>query len=463
MISAKFVSESLGLPGPIPGAGAFASFTSFCTDTRTLTPGSLFIALKGELHDGHDHVDVALAKGAAGILREARPGQTLPAGVVDFCVPDSLAAFRKLIAAWRGTFRIPVLMVAGSVGKTTTKEILAALLMGKHGAQVLKTEFSQNGFMGIPMTLSRLTSAHTAGVIEVGIDDIGAMDEHWDLVQPTAAIVTAIAEEHLEHLIDLETVAREEMRALEKTLSATGRVFVNLDDPRIAEARSRLQGSYVFEFTTDSTLPAGPTRLVGMPSSGAITVNGLGLSSVSFPLPLPGIHNVRNFLGALAMALVEGLTEAEIREGLSHFRPAEGRTNLRRLEGGTLVLADYYNANPASMQAAFEWLDLEWNQSGRRGRKIAILGDMLELGPGEERFHRELADALVRASVDAVFLFGPRMKWLADSLAKTSIPTRHFDTHEALAQAAGETLTANDCLLVKGSRGMKMETVLKFL
>lgn len=446
-LTEAFVAEALGLVAP---QGATAAFTGVSTDSRTLVKGALFVPIRGERFDGHDFIAAAVARGARGVIA-ARPVSIADPAVRVYAVPDTLAAYQALAAAWRRAFDIPVVAVAGSVGKTTTKELLAAALSGRW--RVLKTEESRNGDVGIPMTLLELRPEHEAAVVEIGIDEVGAMERHLGLVLPTAAVVTAIGAEHLEKLGDLATVAREEALALRRVAAQSGLVAVNLDDPWLAPLFEKLASPAKIGFT----LTAGPARPGVLSGRVSEAFDELHVDGEAFRLPLPGTHNASNLLAALAMAAGLGISPAEIRRGLASFRPPAGRSEIRRAGDGPLVVCDYYNANPTSMAAALDLLA----SIAVPGAKWACLGDMLELGPGQERLHRDLAGPIRRAGVAHVLLAGPRMASLAAELAAGGFPGRlqHFPGVPELAAALARQVGAGDAVLVKGSRGMRMEQV----
>jgi len=463
-LTASFASRAIGL-----GAGgapeADSEFTGVTTDSRSVPRGSLFVAIRGEKFDGHDFIGDAVAAGASGVL--CRMGTSVPPGALAFQVPDTLAAFRRLAGAWRAEFDLPVVAVAGAVGKTTTKDMLAALLSGRW-PNVHRTSRSQNGFLGIAMTLIGLRPEHEAAVVEIGIDEPGAMDSHLGIVRPGVALVTAVGPEHLEKLGTLERVADEETRALEHAAARGGRAIVNLDDPWIRgwlENAARIDGfdpgrHLCFSLDPGTRPPSGCPVVRGTFAGGGLELTGPGIDRERLPLPLPGSHNAANLLAAAAAARTLGLSADEMRRGIGAFRPAFGRTDVRHLPGGIVVLCDYYNANPASIRAALTLLR-------ELGPKTlwACLGDMLELGPDEERFHRELAPDLVSSGVGQVLLLGTRMAWLADELARRRFKglVRRFDTREELAGALAKGLRPGDAALIKGSRGMRMEEVWKIL
>ena len=479
-LTPKFVAETLGtyLPGLLAesseeNAPLLEPFTRVTSDSRKVQTGCLFVALQGEKFDGHQFIEAACNLGAAGVICRNDLHASVFKTVKVFAVEDTLVAYRKLAAAWRDQFRMPVIGVAGSVGKTTTKELLSALLHGRW-PQVLKTEGSQNGFVGIPMTLLYLNGDQGAAVIEIGIDEIGAMVQHMDLVRPNVSVPTAIGPEHLEKLLNLETVAREEAIALRSVHARGGTVIVNLDDPWIAPLANELRGGSgrVLGFSLKGApVPQGIETLRGQigTSGETLEVSGLGLEKTEFTLPLPGAHNAQNLLAALAVARSLGLEAQELQAGLSQFKGAYGRSEVRQWKG-VPVLCDYYNANPSSVEAGLEVL----TQIAAKGRtqpriRWACLADMLELGTDEEKLHRSLADRLCALGIENVLLYGTRMQWLSDELTrrKSTGAFKGLHSHHASQAALAQDLLARrgseDAILIKGSRGMRMEEVWKVL
>lgn len=454
----SFVARALGLS--FPGTDEELRFVT--ADSRRAVAGSLFVAIPGERVDGHDFIPAAAKLGARAVIcREGFDSSPYP-GTHFFAVKDTVAAYRRLAKAWRALFEMPVIAVAGSVGKTTTKEFLAALLRGKF-TDVLRTQASQNGFLGIPMTLLELRAHHEAAVIEVGIDDVGAMEQHMRIVAATHAVLTTIGPEHLERLKNVDTVAREELIALTATASRGGTVIVNLDDPRIAPIAPGLPPEQTVSFSM--TEPASLHNLHGRLSGDGLSllISGIGLDGEhALPLPLTGKHNAGNLLCACACARTLGLTAKEMQDGLATFKGAGGRSELATLKGGAItVLLDYYNANPDSMAAGIATAAELHARKNPGGRLLAALGDMRELGTEEEMRHRDLAAVLATHGAAAAYLYGPCMKLLLDELSKKqpAIRAAHFATHEELAKALATDLRDDDTLIIKGSRGMAMEKV----
>lgn len=454
-LSTNWVSRALGLP-----VGVDLNLTQISSDTRELKHGALFVALKGEISDGHDHVEKAKASGAVGLVH--RQGTPCPEGMRSFPVADTLEAWRSLAGAWRREFTIPVVAVAGSAGKTTSKELLAALLRGKF-KNVLHTQGSQNGFQGVPTTLLRLRPDHDAAVIEVGIDEPGSMIQHLELVAPDAGLLTSIGPEHLEKLGDLDTVEKEEGLLFAVLAIRGGLAAVNLDDARIARQAEQINESNKITYSLRGADAAVRGQLsVGKNDEVWIDVDGLSKGHDRFRVPLEGAHNALNLLGALTLAHGLGLSLQELYKGLLTFKAPPGRSEVHHWKG-CKVLADTYNANPTSVEAALE--TLFGSVTDQAGETWVCLGDMLELGRFEEAMHRGLADPLLKHGVKHVFLYGPRMKKLEDELRtrKFAGTLAHFDSQEQMAERIRGAAKPGDRILIKGSRGMRMENVWKAL
>ncbi len=472
-LDSKWISEALSLSDR-----PSVFFQSITTDSRKVAARSLFVAIVGEKMDGHSFITSAVQMGATGIVgQKGKIPSDLPKHVVLFEVDDTTEAYRQIAGAWRKKFQIPVVCVAGSVGKTTTKEILSATLRGKY-QHVISTQGSQNGYLGIPMTLMDIKPETEIAVVEVGIDEIGAMKKHMELVAPTLSLLTTIGPEHLEKLRDLETVSAEESLALTMTAEKDGVTIAQLDDPWLKDTIEKLSihphfwCAYLVETGTEEKLPTfkiphlirGEWNNHDPKSSEKLRVTTHLSAGFDLVMPVQGRHNARNLLLATTAALAHGLTPIEIQRGLSTFQGAYGRSELKMLPRNTVVLCDYYNANPSSVEAGMDLLSQIARQNKAPARWM-VLGDMLELGNLEEKLHRDLAQKISVESPTGVLLYGPRMKWLQDELTTRNYSGRlaHFSTHEALADKLLEWFTLGDALLIKGSRGMKMEEVWKLV
>ncbi len=449
----------------LPLSGPNQSITGITTDSRKVLKGSLFIAIKGDVHDGHSFIPQVIEAGAAAVISETAVSIPNGSQAQIFQVLSSLDAIRKLAHFYRKQFTIPVIGVVGAVGKTTTKELIASLFEGRY-TSVLKTEGSENGFLGIPITLLKMKPDTQVAVIEIGIDEIGAMTQHLDIVEPTHVILTKNGPEHLHQLKTVEIAAEEELKAFDHALAHKIPMAINLSDEYVfnwfQKNRSKLDPKNYLTYSLNrNDRPRNLGTWSAEQSLLTVELNEAGkITEETFPTPLPGEHHAHNLLAAISLVHFFKLTSSELTQGLSTFKTAYGRTEIYHLDGGVDVIGDHYNSNPTSLLAAISLL------TSKKGAPHyhAALGDMLELGDKEEQFHREMAPSIVKSGVTHVWLYGPRMKWLDDELKKLHFANvRHFDTHEALTQTLKASLGNRDQVLVKGSRGMKMEKVLKSL
>jgi UDP-N-acetylmuramoyl-tripeptide--D-alanyl-D-alanine ligase len=464
MLTPDFIVRSLHLRIPaLPRP--HTPFTGVFTDSRKSVPGSLFVALQGKNYDGHDFIENAVANGARGILCQRGHSVVGSKNAYLFYVEDPLKAYRRVAAAWRKEFSIPLIAIAGSAGKTTTKELLAAILQGKW-KNILKTQGSQNGFVGIPMTLLELKPQHDAAIIEIGIDEVGTMEQHIALVSPGYSILTSIGPEHLENLMDVPTIAREEGIALSHVAKTDGTVAIYLDDPWIRPHLTTPKEGRKIPYSLKGATSKMEMISGHLSENGKeLTFSGLGIPETTIPMPLPGSHNASNLLGAITLAAGLGLNATEIKKGITFFQGAEGRSEIVSLPGALSVICDYYNAQPASMAAAFNLLHETARHSGATRPQWACLADMLELGQNEEILHRELASKILELEINHVLLLGPRMKALSDELRRKGFQGQlaDYNSHAELASALTKGVRPGDVVLIKGSRGMKMEEVWKIL
>jgi len=442
--------------GELAAPGSAIEFRGVTSDSRALAAGELFVAIRGETHDGHAFVAQAAERGAAAVLVESGAATgPLPCGVV--AVRDTLAALGDLAAWHRKRSPAQVLAVAGSNGKTTTKEMLAEILRHAFGADaVLQTVGTQNNLVGLPFTLLRLGHERVA-VVELGMNGPG---EVWRLAQiaaPDAGVITCVAPEHLEGVGSLHGAAEAEAE-LFRRLRPSATAVVNADDPLVAAAAGCVSGT-VLRFGTGGDVAAA--ELVDRGYEGTTFELRVGEERTAVRLPIPGRHNVTNALAAAAMAHAAGAPLAAIRSGLEAFTSPGMRMEVVRLPSGVTVLNDAYNANPASMAAALQTLT-----ASAAGRRLAALGDMLELGDTTEAAHRELGTVAAAANLDALFLLGAQAALveagaLAAGMARERI-VRATD-HETLGRALSAACHAGDLVLLKGSRGSAMEKLLVVL
>lgn len=433
------------------------------TDSRTIRRGDLFVALAGERFDGHGFVGDAVRKGAVGALvrrgHTMRAGNTLPSTAVLIGVDDPLRAFQDLACAHRSRFDLPVIAVSGSNGKTTTKEMIGRVVSERFSTLI--THGNLNNHIGVPQTLFRLTPRHRAAVIEMGISGLGEMARLCEIARPTHGVLTNIGPTHLATLGTIRNVARAKGELL-GALPKEGTAVLNADDRFFGELRGRVRGRTIsFGYG-----PGADVRALDCtsprPSSSQVRIGVRGRARpFTVSLRVSGRHNVANALAAAATGIALGIGVAAIQAGLSRYRPSLMRSEVRRWRGAT-VLNDCYNANPASVRAALQWMaDVKG-----AGRTFAVLGDMLELGERAERVHREIGRELARAGTDYLLTTGVLGAAIAAGARDAGMPEdRVVTAHDqaAVARRLREIVRKGDVVLVKGSRGARMERVLEWL
>jgi UDP-N-acetylmuramoyl-tripeptide--D-alanyl-D-alanine ligase len=460
MTGPRFTAEELGaatggrwLDAPPDSVSGVSS------DSRTLEAGSLFVALRGDRFDAHAFLPAAARAGAAAaVVASEAPAAGLPR----LLVADTLVALGALAHHHRARFSLPVVGVTGSNGKTTTREMIAAILAER--GPVLKTEGNLNNEVGVPFTLLRLSGEHRAAVVEMGMNHPGEIARLTAMARPQVGVVTNAAAAHLEGLGSVDGVA-DAKAELYAGLPEGGIAVVNADDPRML-ARARASGRRLLTFAGGRQRrgDVAVLEVLAQDASGLRFLLGVGTRELAVTLPLVGAHNARNAAAAACAAIALGCSDQEIVRGLARVQPVGRRLRLERLPGGLLLVDDCYNANPPSMAAALQTLAELAHAEG--GRPLAALGDMLELGPGEAELHRGVGSEAARLPVARLFGFGPRSReTLAGALAAGLAPERTFHTEDvaALAQAVRATAAPGDVLLVKGSRGMRLERLVEAL
>jgi UDP-N-acetylmuramoyl-tripeptide--D-alanyl-D-alanine ligase len=457
------------LDQPIAGA---------CMDSRKVIEGALFFALRGEQQDGHIFISEALNKGCRVVVAERAPEsgcavvdtrdrqifreqadrllslQAVEQTPVCLLVPDSLGALQQLADFWRTRHIVRVIAVTGSVGKTTTKEMLAAVLSQRY--RVLKSERSVNTATGLPLALLRLTSAHERAVLEIGGGyELGEIAQLARIARPQVGVVTNVGPTHLERMGTIERIALNKAELVE-TLPEDGVAVLNADDPLVGSMASKAQGRvFSYGLTPDADLWANEIESRGL--EGLRFRFHYGEEVVYARVSLLGRHSVHTALRAAAVGLIEGLSWQEIMDGL------RGATQLRLVVvpglNGSTLLDDTYNSSPASAIAALNLLDeLE-------GRKIAVLGDMLELGSYEEEGHRKVGRRAMGV-VELLVTVGSRGRIIAEEALDLGMDpgaVHLVEDNEAAVAYLRQVIAPGDAVLVKGSRGMTMEQIVSAL
>jgi UDP-N-acetylmuramoyl-tripeptide--D-alanyl-D-alanine ligase len=431
-----------------------APLSGVAVDSRRVRPGDLFVAIPGARVDGHDFARQAAAAGARAILAERTPAG-LPSGFPVVLVADTRRALLEFAGVLRQAAGFRLAAIAGSAGKTTTKEFAAAILGHKFATE--KTPGNQNSAIGFPMSILNLTRWPEWMVGEMGMSAVGEISLLSRTFEPDAALITLIAAEHLEFLGSLDNVAKANAEILEG-LKPSGVFVVNADDARVAALADAFSG-------TKLRFGRGPSADVAVEN-----VEDLGsesrfrlrtpAGSDDLRLPLPGSHQVSNFLSASALAIACGADLADCAAAAPTLKPAAHRGEIHRHPSGALLYDDAYNASPPSMRAALETLS---HMAGTR--KIAVLGDMLELGPEDSWFHRECG-RYVRGRADDLVCVGPRARVIAQGALEEGFDPDHIrtvDTPEEAAALLVGTLQEGNTILFKASRGVGLERAVHLL
>jgi len=422
--------------------GPDARFRRVCTDSRGLGAGELFVAIRGERFDGHDFLEAAKARGAAGALVDERLARPAPLPVI--VVDDTRRALGRLGRHWRARFSPALIAVAGANGKTTTKEMLASILRAHAGtAAVLATRGNLNTDIGVPMTLLELGAAHRYCAIELGMNHPGEIEWLAAVAQPTIAVVTNAQREHMEFMKSVAASAEENAHVL-RALPPTGVAVLNADDPHAAifAAAAGARRRLTFGLAPGAEVSGG-YALKPLSSELVLrTPQGEALAT----LAIPGLHNVRNAIAAAACAHAAGVPLAAIARGLAAFRPYAGRMQARRASSGATLIDDSYNANPDSVRAAIDVL------AGCPRPTVLVLGDMGEVGEEGPAYHHEVGAYAKGRGIGALYALGEASRASVEAFGEGA---RHFGSPEALAAALAQAAT----ILVKGSRFMRMERV----
>jgi UDP-N-acetylmuramoyl-tripeptide--D-alanyl-D-alanine ligase len=445
---------------PVEGKDAGVSgITGISTDSRKITPGCLFIPISGERFDGHEYINQALTLGASvslthrGIEQVIGGGAGLPAGKALIKVEDTLKALRDIAEYYRSKFKIPVVGITGSVGKTSTKDMVAGVLQQKF--KVHKTEGNFNNEIGVPLTVFNLNREHEAAVLEMGMSGLGEISRLTSIIKPDVAIITNIGLSHIEKLGSKQNILRAKLEILEG-LRPGGLLVLNGDDSLLRGLKGLLKERTVFYGMDEGV----DYRAVNINSKGELgTVFDVKVDNQEYTIRLqvPGAHNVHNALAAIAAGCELGVPMESIIKGISDFTPGKMRLDIITANGFRII-NDSYNASPQSMEAAIKVL-VGMNGEGRR---ITVLGDMLELGDWTEDSHRGVGRFAAGENVDIIVTVGLNARYIAEGAVEAGFPrsrTANFNTVEEAIEYLEKNLIRDDVMLIKGSRGMKMEII----
>jgi UDP-N-acetylmuramoyl-tripeptide--D-alanyl-D-alanine ligase len=465
--------SGLPLPPNIPGDLAFHTVVH---DSRQVTSGDLFVALRGETHDGHDFIAEALRRGASGVLAACLTGlegdywtldarrergnqrigesanQRIPPVVI--LVDDTLVALQRLAGYWRGKFAVEVIGITGSVGKTTTKEVTAAVLRQRF--RVLKNEKNLNNEIGLPLSLLQLGPEHQKAVLEMGMYTRGEIRLLCQIARPRLGVITNVGPTHLERLGTIEAIAQAKAELVE-SLPPDGFAILNGDDPRVRQMATRTPAT-VFIYGQEHNFDLWAEEVSSHGLEGLSLRLRYSRETISLQVPLLGAHSVHTVLAATAVGLIEGLTWEEIVSGLRHI-PEQLRLLVVPGQNAATIIDDTYNSSPASALAALNLL------AEMPGRHLAVLGDMLELGSYEVEGHRLVGRRAAEVAA-ALVAVGPRGRLIGEEARAVGMPPEavHFAADNAAAIALlQDLLQPGDFVLIKGSRGMAMEAIVNAL
>jgi UDP-N-acetylmuramoyl-tripeptide--D-alanyl-D-alanine ligase len=444
--------------GHLLGPTTVTSFTTAAVHSRHVTPGCCFVALRGARVDGHDYVAQAVGAGAAVVLVE-RPMPIEDPGVAVVVVPDTLDALQEMAAAWRSHFDVRVVGITGSTGKTIAKEIVADVVSREH--TVLRNQGNLNSETGLPMTLLNLEPSYDVAVLEMSMYVEGEIARLAEIARPEVGVVLAVHATHLERAGSIEAIARAKAE-LPAALPADGLAVLNADDPRVVAMRD---------------VTAAKVRTFGLGAGAdvrATSILPLGLDGTAFELhtpwgsrrlrsATPGRHLVPHALAAAAVAEWLGVSLDAVEAALAEGSHADHRMAITTADSGATLVDDTYNASPVSVTAALEFLAETPIAAGRH--RYAVLGDMLELGPDEERLHRQIG-ARVAEAVDGLVAVGSRGAWIADAARAAGLARVGTapDADEAAAVVERELAPGvGDIVLVKGSRGIELDRLVELM
>ena len=428
-------------------------FSGVSTDSRAIRRGDVFVALRGENFDGHEFIGEAFQRGAVCAVVEGGTKVAAFPGHPMLIVEDTTKTFGKLANVYRKKFDIPVIVVAGSNGKTTTKEMISAVLGTTYS--VLSTEGNLNNHIGVPRTLFRLHERHEVAVIEAGTNHFGELAYLCRILEPTHGLITNIGREHLEFFGNLSGVARAEGEVF-TALGRTGTGYVNVDDARIVAQAGKLRKKISYGFTKSNVSVAGTSLRRDRQGCFTFSVTPRKKKGFQVQLSVPGEHAMYNALAAAAVGISFDVQPKNIKHALKTFSSVGKRMEVKQA-GGVTILNDTYNANPDSVLSALETLQ---GMNGK-GKKIVILGDMLEMGDAADREHRTIGETIKNMGFEYILTFGAKAKNIYRS-AKGKF-NKHYMNKKSLSNAAFDLLSPSDIVLVKGSRGMKMEEVVNTL
>jgi len=418
-------------------------------DSRKVIKGSLFIAIKGKRFDGHSFVRSAVENGASVLLiNRKRINEFDDIDLPIITVKNTIKALGEIAKLWRKKLNAKLIGLTGSNGKTSTKDILATLLNEKF--EVNKTESNNNNHIGVPLTLLAANEKHNVLIAELGTNHFGEIEYTAKILQPDFALIINIGDSHLEHLKNREGVLKEKITLFDETQNNKGKVFINYDDPLLKNLYNKFNNCITYGFKNNVEVKG---KILNYTDDGRPVVEiKYKNRKMKNTLSLYGEQSAKNYLAAVSVALNLGLTKEQIKKGTKKINIADGRLNVKQ-RNIFLLIDDTYNASPDSTYAAIELVALIKTYE----RKVLILGDMFELGKDKIKLHRSLSSIIIKSGIDELYTIGTGMKALHEKLMNNKLITKHFRTRKSLQKFINNYNPQNTVILVKGSRGMRME------
>lgn len=449
-ITVKEITEACG--GKLLCGSSDTVITSVSTDSRKISQGTLFVPIKGEKTDAHDYISATFAAGAAATLTQEH--DAMDDSHVWIRVPGTEQALQQIAAAYRKNFHIPFVGVTGSVGKTTTKEMIALALSA--GLNVMKTEGNFNSQIGLPLTMFRLEPEHQAAVIEMGMSNFGEMSRLAQIAAPDFAVMTNIGISHIQQLKTQQNILSEKLHITDRFHEGSV-LFLNGDDELLAGLRGKLNVKMIY-FGTQSWCDFRAEDIAVSNGSTEFTLYGPD-GTLRVKLPVLGIHNVTNALAGMAVAHALGVPPEKAAVKLAGYQPLAMRQQIHCVNEVTII-DDSYNASPDSIQSSVNVLC-----SFRGGKRVAVLADMLELGDFSQKAHFDVGVHAAKAGVDLLFTIGEQAREIARGAQSVypGIACRSFGSNEEAISELKSTLTGGDAVLIKGSRGMRTDEIVKAL
>ena len=441
------VEGSFGYPADI-------EISSVSTDTRTIQPGSVFIALKGENFDGHDYGAMACEKGAAAVIAERAID-----GAKCIIVDSTARALLQLAGYYRRKFDIPLVGITGSVGKTTTKDMIALVMSKKFNT--LKTEGNHNNEIGLPLTLFGLDGSTQAAVIEMGMSHTGEISRLSMCCEPTVAVITNIGHSHIENLGSQQGILKAKMEILDGA-QYMAPLILSADDKLLSQIEARHGRKLMFYSIKKKTADVYASGINADGSGIDFTINYEG-GKIAARLNCLGEHNIKNALAAFCVGLTQDIAPELMAEAISEFKPQGIRQNVRQVRGMTFIV-DCYNAAPDSIKAALS--ALSQTPCGENGRRIAVLSDILELGKQSRTLHKLTGEYVGASGADLLYCCGNDAKYYVDGAVKKGMPQEcchYFESKQEMINALKKELKEGDAVLFKASRGMKLEEAVNAL